>query len=153
MQLVCRYRLLNCGLITSWMVPPLFSLDDVVFLISRKNFKFWLIWPQNNYHFASVELWLRKDSSISGLCLHMASSLHDRALTCICAWHGELGSQNYFWRCSWSHVVISVTESCLFLMQCCLKAWGSQTSRIFGLVPCTQRSLQSLWIFWWYYVL
>jgi len=31
-------------------------------------------------------------------------------------------SDNDFWKCSWAHVEVSMTDSCLFLMQCCLRA-------------------------------
>lgn len=39
------------------------------------------------------DLWLREDNSVSGSCSYLASSLHNRAITCICRWGGELGSQ------------------------------------------------------------
>jgi len=60
-----------------------------------------------------------------------------------------LFTDNDFQKCSWAHAVISITGSCLFLMQSCLKA---QRSQIFSHVLCTQRWLQTLWMFWWYYV-
>ena len=31
-------------------------------------------------------------------------------------------TDNDFLKCSWAHAVISMRESCLFLMQCCLRA-------------------------------
>ena len=40
-----------------------------------------------------------------------------------------------FYKCCWVHAVISMTESCLFLMQCCRKACSSQASSI-DLQPC-----------------
>ena len=55
-------------LITSWMVPLLFSPEQFPTL------------PQSILN----ELWSREDSSVSGSCSHVASSLHDWALTCIC---------------------------------------------------------------------
>ena len=39
------------------------------------------------------ELWSRDDGSVSGSRSHVASSLHDRALTCIYGCYGELCSQ------------------------------------------------------------
>jgi len=56
----------------------------------------------------------------------MASFLHDRDLTCICGLHCVLCSQTDFWKCFWTHAVISMTESCLFLMQCCLRIMAMQ---------------------------
>lgn len=41
--------------------------------------------------------------------------MHRRALTCICGWHGLL--------CSWPLAVISMMQSCFFLVQCSLRAW------------------------------
>ena len=38
------------------------------------------------------ELWPRGDAGISGPCSHVASSLHDTALTCICGLNDELCS-------------------------------------------------------------
>ena len=59
-----------------------------------------------------------------GSCSHMASSLHDRALSCVCVWHKSscLCSKNYFWKCSWN------PESWLIFTQCCLRAWRSRAS-------------------------
>lgn len=38
-------------------------------------------------------------------------------------------AHNYFWKSSWAHAVISLTDSYLFLMQCWLRVWRSQASR------------------------
>ncbi len=34
--------------------PVLFSPNDMASQFSKKNFKFWLVWPQNSFHFATV---------------------------------------------------------------------------------------------------
>lgn len=43
-KLMCR--LLNWALIAN---PLLFSPDNAVFMFSKKNLKFWFIWPQNSF--------------------------------------------------------------------------------------------------------
>ena len=88
---------LNIDLITSWKIPLLFSLENAATMISKQNFRFpiHLTTEQFSTLPPSIlnELWFREDSSVSGSCSHMAPSLHDRALTWICGWHGELWSQ------------------------------------------------------------
>lgn len=37
-----------------------------------------------------INLWPKEDSSVSGSYSHMASSVHKRALTCICGWRRKL---------------------------------------------------------------
>ncbi len=44
-----RCRLLNWALITTWVVLVLFSPDDMASQFSKKNFKFWFVWPQNSF--------------------------------------------------------------------------------------------------------
>lgn len=46
--------------------------------------------------------------------------------------------------------MISLTESCLFLINCCLRAQDNRHPLlILCLAPCAQRFLQILRIFWW----
>lgn len=96
-------------------------------------------------NFASVLFKWALSQRTSGFwvsCSHVASSLRDRALTCICCWHGELCSQAIVsWKCSWNHAVISTRQSCLFLLQCHRRAWRSQASNT-DFHPCAQRFLQ-----------
>ncbi len=57
------------------------------------------------------------------------SFLHDRALVGICRWHGGLWfTDNGFWKYSWAHLVMSMTESCRWVMQCRLRARRSRAS-------------------------
>ena len=44
-----RCRLLNWALITSCMIPLLFSPETAVSMISNKNVKFQIVWPQNSF--------------------------------------------------------------------------------------------------------
>ncbi len=37
------------ALITTWVVLVLFSPDDMASQFSKKNFKFWFVWPQNSF--------------------------------------------------------------------------------------------------------
>lgn len=85
----------------------------------------WTHWynltPEQFYtlpHYILNELWSREESCVPGSSSHRASSSHDRALTCICGWHND------FWKCSWVHAVISMTETCHALLcpQCCLRS-------------------------------
>lgn len=62
------------------------------------------------------ELWL----SISGSCSHTTSSLY--TFICICASQSELCSQRVL-GVFWAHTDTFVTESHLFLMQCCPRTW------------------------------
>ena len=74
---------------TSWMVPLLLSLED----------EFQILIHLTTEQFSSLiqsilnELWSRENSTVSGSCSHVASSLHDGALTCICGGYAELCSQ------------------------------------------------------------
>lgn len=70
-----------------------------------------------------------------GSCSEMASAFHDRASPCIFGWHRKLCSDSDIWNYSWAHTVMSIAESCLFLMQCRLRAWRSHTS-IIAFQPC-----------------
>ncbi len=79
--------------------------------------------------------WPTGHDDASGPCSHMASFLHDKALVGICRWQGGLFTNSGFWKYSWAHLVMSMTESCRWVMQCCLRArrpWASNK----GLQPC-----------------
>lgn len=67
----------------------------------------------------------REDGNIFVSRSHLASSLHDRDLSCICGWHDQLCYYSDVQDCSWASAVISLTES-LFLMQCCPSAQKTQ---------------------------
>ncbi len=59
------------------------------------------------------EPWPSGHDGASGPGLHMASFLHDRALVGICRWHGGfVFTDSGFWKYSWAHLVMSMTESC-----------------------------------------
>ena len=78
---------------------------------------------------------------VSGWCPYMAPSLHNAPLTYTCGLHSKLSFlDGDFWKCS--HAVMPSRESCLFLMQCCLRVWGSPAS--FNFVPCAQTLLLNL---------
>ncbi len=75
------------------------------------------------------------------------------------SWHLQMAGRfvftdSGFWKYSWAHLVMSMTESCRWLMQCYLRARRPRhPTKVFGLVPYAQRFLQFLWIFWWCYTL
>ncbi len=79
------------------------------------------------------EPWPTGHDSASGPCSHMASFLHDIALVGICRWLDCVYSG--FWKYSWAHVVMSMTESCRWVMQCRLRARRPRASNK-GLRPC-----------------
>ncbi len=83
--------------------------------------------------------WPTGHDSASGPCSHMASFLHDRALVGICRWHGGLFTDSGFWKYSWAHLVMSMTESCRWVMQCRLRARRPRASNK-GLRPCALRT-------------
>ncbi len=139
-----RCWLLNWMLITHWKVSLLFS---------PRTRRLWFPTRMSNldssdhrtlFHFETVHFkWA------SGPCSHMASFLHDRALVGICRWHGGLFTDSGFWKYSWAHLVISMTESCRWVMQCRLRARRPRAStKVFGL-SLTHRDS----IFWWCYAL
>ena len=60
-------------------------------------------------------------------------------------------TDNNFLKCTWANVVISMTESCLFLMLCSLRAKRSKASNInFQLCSCTQRCLSGFFESFYY---
>jgi len=120
-------------------------------MISKKNFNFSLI-SQNSFplYIGPFWMWFGPEKTAEFLD-HVASSLHDKALTCICRLLGWIVlTENDFWECSWSQAEISMTETCLFLMQFHLRAQRSGVELF--IVPRTQEYLQIIWIFWWYWV-
>ncbi len=66
----------------------------------------------------------------------MASFLYDRALFGISRWHGELFTDSGFWMYSWAHLVMSMTESCRWVMQCHLRSRRPRASYK-SLWPCS----------------
>ncbi len=63
------------------------------------------------------------NNGASGPCLNMASFLHDRAFS----WYLQMAwpivfTNSGFWKYSWAHLVMSMTESCWWVMQCRLRA-------------------------------
>ncbi len=60
------------------------------------------------------------------------------------SWHLQMARQivfteSGFWKYSWAHLVMSMTESCRWVMQCCLRAWRPRASNL-GLRPCPLRT-------------
>ena len=86
--------LLNLLLITIWMVPYLFSLEDTTSKISKKQFEIWT--GHATAHFFTLcqsipdELGPREACCVSGCCWYKAIALHDRVLACIWRCCGEL---------------------------------------------------------------
>jgi len=80
-----RCRLLNWELITSWILPFPFSLEEEASMISKKNIKFWSVWSQDSFPLclSPFQMSFGKDGSVSGSCSHVAA-LRDWASTCIC---------------------------------------------------------------------
>ncbi len=81
------------------------------------------------------EPWPTGHDGTSGPCSQMASFLHDRALVA-CRWHSGLCfTDSGFWKYSWAHLVMSMTESCRWVMQCRLRARRPRASNK-GIQPC-----------------
>ncbi len=76
--------------------------------------------------------WPTGHNSASGPCSHMASYLHDIALV-------DLSNDSGFWKYSWAHLVMSMTKSCRWVMQCCLRPRRPLASNK-GLRPCPLRT-------------
>ncbi len=60
------------------------------------------------------------------------------------SWHLQMArwivfTDSGFWKYSWAHLVMSMTESCRWLMQCRLRAWRPRASNK-GLQPCPLRT-------------
>ncbi len=56
------------------------------------------------------------------------------------SWHLQMAprvvfTDSGFWKYSWAHLVMSMTESCRWVMQCRLRAWSPRASNK-GLQPC-----------------
>ncbi len=141
-----RCWLLNWTLITHWKVSVLFSPEDTVSVISNKN-------RLTIEHFSTLkqsilkEPWPTGHDGASGPCSHMASFLHDSILQMA---RRIVFTDSGFWKYSWAHLVMSMSESCWWVMQCRLRARRPRASNK-GLRPCPLR--QFLWIFWWCYAL
>ncbi len=123
--------LLNWTLITHWKVSLLFSPEDTASVISNKN--------RTLFHFETV---------------HFKWVLAHRTQRCFWtmftygflfawqsfSWHLQMAQRIVFtdigfWKYSWAHLVMSMTESWRWVMQCCLKARKPQVSNK-GLRPC-----------------
>ena len=109
--------LLNWALTTNWMFPLLFSLKDALSKISKDKFQVSICLATEPFstlpEYILNELWLREDSRCT------------------------VFTVSDFWKCSWAQTEISLTEWCLVLMQCCLRAWRSWGSNTdFQPCPC-----------------
>lgn len=127
-------RLLMLVLIITWMFPHLCCQVD-----SPK-----IIWHFYLPNYRTIFFFTKKRRQHHALDYFSP----DRALTCICRCHSELCSHTMvfenFWKCSWSHTVIYMTELCLVLMHCFPSVRRSQASSavlFFGLGLCTQKFL------------
>lgn len=92
------------------------------------------------FYFQSIlnEFWVREDSSVFETCSHMASSLHDRTLTCMRG-------------CSETVISGSVPDH---VCQCCLRAWRPRTSNTgLALSLAYRDSSRFFESFWWCHVL
>ncbi len=123
--------------------PSSLALEDTAYVISNKNIKFRLVWqyifPLWNSPFLN-EPWPTGHNGASGPCLHMVSFLHDRSLFGISRWHSWIVfTIIVFWKYSWADSVISMTESCWWVMQCHLSVRIPWTSNK-GLWPCSLRT-------------
>ena len=80
--------------------------------------------------FSEWKIWTagREDGSVFESSSHMASSLHDNLYLQMTEW--TVFSDSDFKNSSWAHVMISMTERCLSLMQCDLGAQISEASSV-----------------------
>ncbi len=63
------------------------------------------------------------------------------------SWHPQMArwivlTNSGFWKCSWAHLVMSMIESCRWVMQCCLRAKRPRASNKI-LQPCPLRTEMS----------
>ncbi len=119
-------------LITRWKVSLLFSGGHVVRYFQQEC----QIWTRLTIeHFSTLKLsilnepWPTGHDGASGPCSHMASFFHDRAVDCHLqmAWRIMI-TNSCFWKYSWAHLVMSMTESCRWVMQCRLTAQRPRAS-------------------------
>ncbi len=78
------------------------------------------------------ESWPTGHNGASEPCSHMASFLHDRDLVGICRWHAGLCLPTVVSGSIPAHLVMSMTESCRWVMLCLLRPRASNK----GLRPC-----------------
>ncbi len=127
-------RLLNWTLITCWKVSLLFSPEDTASVIwTRMTIEHFSTLKQSILN----EPWPTGHDGVSGPCTHMASFLHDRDLVGICRWH--VFTDSGFWKYSWAYLVMTMTESCRWVMQCRLRARRPRASNK-DLRPCPIRT-------------
>ena len=114
-----RRRFLNWLLITSWMIHLLYSLEyaaSSLDLDSSDHRTVQVEWTFSQRRW--LPFWIRLLLYTMELNLHLWMS----------QW--TVATDSGFWRCSWAHAVISMTEWCLFIMQCLLRACRSKASQI-----------------------
>ncbi len=144
----CHQRcwLLNWMLITCWKVSLHFSPEDTSSRISNKNVKFGL------FNFKAVYFkW-----ALAPRTWWRFWTMFTYGFLFSFSWHLQIARQiaftdSGFWKYSWAHLVISMTESCRWVMQCRLrppKTTGIQQKS--SALSLTQRDLSSF-IFWWCY--
>ncbi len=140
-----RCWLLNWTLITRWKVCLLFSPEDTASVISNKNVKCQTDSSDNRtlFHFETVHFkWA------------LAHRTRRRFGTMFTygflfawysfSWHLQMArwivfTVSGFWKYSWAHLVMSMTESCRWVMQCRLRARRPRASNK-GLRPCPLRT-------------
>ncbi len=114
----CHQRcwLLNWMLITCWKVSLHFSPEDTSSRISNKNVKFGL------FHFEAVYFkW-----ALAPRTWWRFGTMFTYGFLFSFSWHLQIARQiaftdSGFWKYSWAHLVISMTESCRWVMQCRLR--------------------------------
>lgn len=118
----------NCSLIISWMVPFLFSPDDVASMIPKWISNLDLSSTEQFLHLTSVHLkWARDQRRwrcFWMVYIHYSFNFHLRMQ------RQTMFTDSDFWKCSWAFTVLSTTELGLFLMQCRLRARISQPCNV-----------------------
>ncbi len=145
-HIICTYAppyhqrcwLLNWTLITRWKVSLLFICDF------QQECQIWT--RLTIEHFFTLkrsilnEPWPTGHDGASGPCSHMASFFAWYSFS----WHLQMARRTVFtdsgfWKYSWAHLVISITESCQWVMQCHLRAQRPRASNK-GLQHCPLRT-------------
>ncbi len=136
-----RCWLLNWMLITRWKVSLFFSLEDTASIhIFNKNVKF--EHRLTIEHFSILKKWALTHRTQR----HFWTMFTFGFLFALWSfsWHQKMAWQivftdSGFWKYSWAHLIMSMTELCRWVMQCRLRARRPQASNK-GLLSCPLRT-------------
>lgn len=111
--------------------------------LHEKNLEVFMLRP-----FYPESIWMKRIKTVSYIIRTLLSSM----MWHICFGLGVIISTPAF-ESTFSSWSFSITEARLSLIRCCWAREGQWQPVIFSLVPCVQRFLQIVQIFWWYHIL